>query len=680
MKHAAITLLLACTTCLAATEPNVATPSLRSGIDLQYVDRSVRPQDDFFRYLSGKWLDSGEIPADRARYGSFDALHDATELQLKEIVEGLAQAPAFPSGTEERKIADLYNSFMDEGLAGTSRLKALQGELDRIDQITDKHELPALIARLSVLDAGEPVIAFGIGQDSRDSTRYAVYLGQGGLGLPDRDYYLKDDDAKLRGIRDAYLAHMQRTLAMAGMPDAEQAAARILALETEIARVQWTKVENRDPVKTYNKTAISRLNGVVAGFDWPAYFAATAVGSKVDYVIVRQPSYFAGLAKLFDSVPLSTWQAYFKWHLIGSFAPYLDKTFVEQHFDFYGKTLRGIPEDRPRWKRGVELVEGSLGEALGRIYVGQHFPPRNKARMQELVRNLLSAYRQSITRLDWMSPRTKQQALAKLAKFTPKIGYPDRWRDYTALAVDRADLVGNVMRAREFEFKRQVNKLGQPVDRGEWEMTPQTVNAYYSPEMNEVVFPAAILQPPFFDVNADDAVNYGSIGAVIGHEISHGFDDEGSQYDGDGNLHDWWTKSDHDKFNIRTKALVAQYGAFSPLEGYQLNGELTLGENIADNSGLPIAYKAYRIALGGKPAPVIDGFTGDQRFCLGWAQVWRGKAREAETIRLIKVDPHSPPRFRGNGTLENLPAFYSAFDVKPGDKMYVPPAQRVRIW
>jgi predicted metalloendopeptidase len=679
MKRAAIVLLFTLPLGFAAAAPRDASPPLRSGIDLQFVDPSVRPQDDLFRHLSAKWLDSVAIPADRARYGSFDELRDATELQLKQIVEGLAQARDLPAGSDERKIADLYNSFMDEGLAETRGLTGLQAEFARIDALSDKRELPTLIGHLSALEVGAP-IAFGIEQDARDSTHYAVYLGQAGLGLPDRDYYLKDDHARLKGMRDAYLAHVQRSLTMAGIPDAEQAAARILALETEIARVQWTKVENRDPVKTYNKTEIAKLDGVVSDFDWPAYFAATSVGNKVDYVVVRQPSYFAGFAKLLDSVPLSTWKLYFKWHLIGAFAPYLDKTFVEQNFDFYGKTLRGIPEDRLRWKRGVELVEGSIGEALGRIYAAQHFPPENKAKIHKLVDNLLAAYRQSFKHLDWMGPQTRQQALAKLAKFTPKIGYPDRWRDYAALGVDRADLIGNVMRAREFEFNRQVNKLGQPIDRGEWEMTPQTVNAYYSPEKNEVVFPAAILQPPFFDVNADDAVNYGGIGAVIGHEISHGFDDQGSQYDGDGNLHDWWTKNDHARFDVRTKALVAQYGAYSPLAGYTLNGELTLGENIADNSGLSIAHKAYRFSLAGKPAPMVDGLTGDQRFCLGWAQVWRGKARDAETIRLIKIDPHSPARFRADGTLSNLPAFYSAFDVKPGDKMYLPPKARVHIW
>jgi putative endopeptidase len=665
--------------CAGAFAADDHAATLRSGIDLQYVDPATRPQDDFFRHVSGKWLDSAAIPPDRARYGTFDALREATEQQLRDIVNKLAAATDLAPATDERKIADLYNSFMDEATADRLGLEPLRAEFAQIDGLADKRGIPELIARLAAMDVAAP-IELGIDQDQRESTRYAVYLSQGGLGLPDRDYYLKDDDAKLKGMRGAYVQHVAKMLTMAGLPDAEAAAGRILALETEIARAQWTKVANRDPVKTYNKTEIAKLGDLVAAFDWKAYFAGTGVGGKVDYVVVRQPSYVASLNQILADTPLPVWRAYFKWQLLNAFAPYLDKRFVDEDFAFYGATLRDIPENRPRWKRGIGVVEHSMGEALGRSYVARYFPPQNKARMQELVGNLLAAYRRSIDSLDWMGPATKQQALAKLAKFTAKIGYPDHWRDYSSLRIARNDLVGNVMRARSFEFKRQVAKLGGPVDRGEWEMTPQTVNAYYNPVMNEIVFPAAILQPPFFDMSADDAANYGGIGAVIGHEISHGFDDQGSQYDGDGNLHDWWTPADHEKFAQRTKALVAQYSAYSPLSGYTVNGELTLGENIADNSGLPIAYKAYHLALDGRAAPVIDGFTGDQRFCLGWAQVWRSKARDAETIRLIKVDPHSPPRFRADGALSNLPAFYAAFDVKPGDKMYLPPQQRVMIW
>ena len=652
--------------------------TLGSGIDLQYVDRSVRPQDDLFRHLAGGWLAGDVIPADRARYGSFDALADATEKQVKAIVDELAARQDLAAGSDERKIADLYASFMDEKALERRGTSALRAELAKITALTGKGQLAAVFADLQALGVAQP-LGFFINPDARNSTRYVVYLEQGGLGLPDRDYYLKDD-ARLKEARLAYLGHVQRMLTLAGVSDAKAEAERIVELETAIARAQWTKVESRDAIRSYNKIAVKGLAALGAGFDWPAYLGAAGVGDKVKELIVRQPSYVKGLAKLIDETPLSTWQAYLQWHVIAALAPYLGEDFVTASFDFYGRTLRGIPEDRPRWKRGLALIDESLGEALGRSYVARHFPQQNKLRMESLVANLIGAYRQSITGLDWMGPKTRQQALAKLAKITVKIGYPSRWRDYGALAIERDDLVGNVVRARRFEAQRQVAKLGHPIDRSEWEMTPQTVNAYYNPEMNEIVFPAAILQPPFFDVSADDAANYGAIGAVIGHEISHGFDDQGSHYDGNGNLRDWWTPADHAKFNAKAKALVAQYSAYSPVAGYNVNGELTLGENIADTSGLAIAYKAYGISLAGKPAPLIDGLSGDQRFCLGFAQVWRSKSRDAEAVRRIKSDPHSPPEFRANGTLSNNDAFYRAFAVQPGDKLYRSPAERVRIW
>ncbi|MBI3526140.1 MAG: M13 family peptidase [Betaproteobacteria bacterium] len=675
---AAVLLLLPAGMSLAA-ETAAAPAPLKSGIDLQYIDPAIRPQDDFYRFVSGKWLANTEIPPDRARFGAFDQLRDLSEMHLRAIIDGLAAKKHLPEGTEARKIADLYNSFMDQSLAEKRGLKPLHGVLAEIDGLTGTHQIPAVLAHLAALGVNVPVLP-GIDQDARDSTRYAVYLSQGGLGLPDRDYYLKDDDAKLKSIRADYLKHVEKMLAMAGLKDAGSAAQSIVDLETGLARIQWTKVENRDPVKTYNKTEIDKLPDVAAAYDWKKYFAASGIGDKVSYVIVRQPSYFTGLGKLIETTPLSVWKPYLEWHLLKSYAPYLGKRFADTEFSFSGKVLRGIPQNRPQWKRGVELVEQSMGEGLGRLYVAKYFPPQYKARMQALVGNLLTAYRQSIETLEWMSPETKKEALVKLSKFTPKIGYPDKWRDYSALQVKRDDLVGNVMRAQRFEYQREIAKLGKPIDRSEWGMTPQTVNAYYNPSMNEIVFPAAILQPPFFNPAADDAVNYGGIGAVIGHEISHGFDDKGSQSDGDGNLRDWWTKQDHEKFARLTQALVAQYSAYSPLPGYPINGELTLGENIADNSGLAVAYKAYRISLNGHPAPVLDGYTGDQRFYMGWAQVWRGKSRDSETIRLIKIDPHSPQMFRGDVPLTNQAPFYTAFDVKPGDKMYLPPDKRVSIW
>jgi len=439
-------------------------------------------------------------------------------------------------------------------------------------------------------------------------------------------------------------------------------------------------VQNRDPVKVYNKKELTQLAALTPGYDWKSYLTDAGLDGKLSYVIVSQPSYMTGFDKILKSTPLATWKNYFTWHVLSGNARYLSKAFSDENFAFYGTALNGIPEQQPRWKRAINLEEGAIGEGLGKLYVAQYFPPENKARMEKLVGNLLEAFSQSVDTLDWMSPETKKEAKAKLATFMPKIGYPSKWRDYSPLEIKRDDLIGNVERANLFDFQRKVNKLGQPVDRTEWDMTPQTVNAYYNPEMNEVVFPAAILQPPFFNPQADDAVNYGAIGAVIGHEISHGFDDQGSQYDGNGNLRDWWTKEDHERFAAKTAALVKQYGAYSPLPGYNVNGELTLGENIADNSGLTIAYKAYKLSLGGREAPVIDGFSGEQRFYLGFGQVWRGKVRDNAAIVRIKTDPHSPPQFRGNGTVKNQLGFYSAFGVKEGDTMYLPPDQRVLMW
>jgi predicted metalloendopeptidase len=481
-------------------------------------------------------------------------------------------------------------------------------------------------------------------------------------------------------MRAAYEKHVANILTLAGDKDAAAKAKAIVAFETDLAKAQWTKVELRDPNKSYNKMTVAELGQLTPGYDWKAALAAAGVGNKVDYVIVGQPSYLSGLNQVLDNTDLGTIKAYFQWQLLREYAPYLSQAFVDENFDFYGKTLTGTAENRPRWKIGVSTVEGALGEALGREYVAQYFPAERKARMEELVKNLLAAYKASIDNLDWMSPETKKEAQAKLATFNPKIGYPNKWRDYSKLAIKKDDLVGNVMRASTFAYNRNINKLGKPIDREEWGMTPQTVNAYYNSRMNEIVFPAAILQPPFFNMEADDAVNYGGIGAVIGHEIGHGFDDKGSQSDGQGNLRNWWTAEDQARFKAKTDALVAQYDAFEPIPGYHVNGALTLGENIGDNSGLSIAYKAYKISLHGKQAPVIDGLTGDQRFFMGWGQVWRSKMREQQQIQQVKTDPHSPGQFRANGTLRNQAAFYEAFGVKEGDKMYLKPEDRVTIW
>ncbi len=667
-------------------DPEAHAPKLSSGIDTRYEDPSVRPQDDLYRYLNGKWLDEFVIPADKGTYTAFAVVDDRTQEQLHSIVDALAQSSAAGSAkdggaeadADAQKLADLYASFMDEARLETLGLSPLAPTLAAIDALATKKQIPALIAQFNRTGIGAPYDC-GVGPDPKDSSHYAVSIHQSGLGLPDRDYYLKDD-AKLKQARDKYAVHVESMLRMAGDPNAHESALSIVKLETAMAQRQWTRVENRDPIKTYNKIALVDLPKLMPDYDWQPYLADSRIGGKVDYVIVAQPSYLGGLDKLIADTPLAVWRNYFKWHALAAAAPYLSKAFVDERFAFVGTVLRDIPQNRPRWKRGVALLDGSMGEALGRLYVEKYFPPQNKARMEALVRNLLEAYGRDIDTLDWMSAETKKGAKAKLAKLVTKIGYPNKWRDYSALRIARDDLWGNVARATLFEYQRDIDKLGKPIDRSEWLMTPQTVNAYYNPVMNEIVFPAAILQPPFFNQEADDAVNYGAIGAVIGHEISHAFDDQGSQYDADGNLRDWFTPADHEKFAVKTKALVAQYSAYEVEPGYHVNGELTLGENIADNSGLAIAYKAYQLSLHGQAAPTIDGFSGEERFYLGWAQVWRGKVREAEAIQRVKTDPHSPPWVRGTATLENQPGFYAAFGVKPGDKQYLAPPQRVIIW
>ena len=661
----------------APAAPAAAPAPLASGIDKENMSPMVRPQDDFYRYVNGYWLDTVNIPDDKPMFGSFVKLDDDAKANVRTVIEDATKNPT-GGDADKKKIADFYASFMDEAKLDSLGLKSLDAEFAKIDAIKDKKEIPALIAHFIEIGATAPYGAF-VHQDNKDSTKYVIDFGQDGLGLPDRDYYL-ENDAKLKAIRESYQQFIEKMLGMAGDKHAAQSAKDILALETELAKVQWTKVELRDPIKAYNKESFADLAKLSPGYDWKSYLTAAGVDGKVDYVIVSQPSYVTGMDKILAKTPLPVLKTYFRWHLLSNYAAFLSKDYVDARFAFYGTELRGVPQNRPRWQRGVQAVQGALGEAVGKLYVAKFFPPESKARMDQLVKNMLAAYKQSIDTLEWMSPETKKQAQDKLAKFMPKIGYPDKWRDYSALVVDKDDLVGNVIRGNEFEYKRNIDKLGKPVDRTEWGMTPQTVNAYYNPELNEIVFPAAILQPPFFNPKADDAVNYGGIGAVIGHEISHGFDDQGAQYDGDGNLRDWWTKDDHEKFKAKTAAFVAEYGAFEPVPGFHSNGDLTLGENIADNSGLAIAYKAYHISLDGKPAPTIDGYTGDQRFYMGFAQVWQAKLRDKFAIELIKSDPHSIPVDRVRGTLVNQDGFYKAFDIKPEDKMYVAPEKRTTIW
>ena len=660
---------------IAQTRP--PTP-LTSGIDRRLIDPAVRPQDDLYAHANGRWLKTALFPPDKAFIGAGEQLQDLTQRQLRRIVEDAQRRSGDP---EASKIGDFYASFMGEAAIEKLGLKPLASELAALDAVADKRQLAKQMAHLAQLGAGMPIGLY-IGQDDRDAIRYVPSLVQSGLGLPNRDYYLKPDDAKFAGVRANYLAYLVKLLALSGDNRAPEAKAQaILALETELARVQWSEVENRDPVKGYNRVDLGALPALAPGFDWPAWLAAASLTGKTPDVIVRQPSYLTGMAALLDSAPLATWTAYARVRLVGAYAPFLSKAFADTRFGFAGTVLSGTLRDQPRWKRGIALVDQSIGEGLGKLYVARHFSPESKQRMDGLVANLLAAYRDSITALDWMSAATRQEALAKLAKFNAKIGYPKRWIDYSALQIKRDDLVGNVVRAREFDEARQLVKLGKPIDRDEWGMTPQTINAYYDPSMNEIVFPAAFLQAPNFNAAADDAANYGAIGSVIGHEISHGFDDEGAQYDGNGNLRDWWTTEDKANFAARTKALVAQYGAFLAVPpDYKVNGELTLGENIADNAGLAIAWQAWQRSLNGKPSPVIDGLSGAQRFFCGFAQSWRGKARPDALLAQIKSDPHSPDEFRVIGAARNHPGFYGSFGVKAGDKMYLAPADRVTLW
>jgi len=658
--------------------PAAAAPApkpLTSGVDKANFDTTVRPQDDLYRYVNGTWMAKTEIPADKSNYGTFTILSDQAEKDLLAIIEEAAKTIGNAPGSEAQKVGDLYASYMDEAKAEELKLSPVADEFAAIDAVADK---AALLEQMAVLARAGVGGLFGgyINTDAKNSDQYAFYMVQAGIGLPDRDYYF---DPKYKDKLAAYLPHVERMLTLAGIPDAAKRAAAIVKLETTLAKSHWTQVESRDDTKTYNPKTAAELSALAPGVDFVRYFSTFGKAADGD-VIVAQPSYFTGMAKAIEATSLETLKDWLKWSVINQYASLLNKDMVDADFAFYGTTLKGTPENRPRWKRGVEAVEVSLGEAVGKIYVEKNFPPEAKQRMDALVKNLVEAYRQGIQNLEWMGAETKQKALAKLDQFYPKIGYPEKWRDYTKLEIRRDDLLGNLQRAAAFELQRNLDKLGKPVDRSEWFMTPQTVNAYYNPGMNEIVFPAAILQPPFFNMAADEAVNYGAIGSVIGHEIGHGFDDQGSKWDGKGNLSDWWTETDRAEFDQRGKALVAQYAEFEPLPGFKLNGELTLGENIGDLAGMTFAHAAYKLSLGGKAAPVIDELSGEQRFLIGWAQVWARNYREDDLKSRLALDPHSPSEFRANGVMRNMPQFYTVFDVKEGDKLYLPPNQRVKIW
>ncbi|MEL3919546.1 M13 family metallopeptidase [Aeromonas enteropelogenes] len=647
-----------------------------SGLALANMDTTVSPGDDFFRYVNGKWLASARIPDDRPADGAFYMLRDKSLADVRVLVEGLANQSA-ADGTPTQQIRDLYASYLDQAGRDAKGLSPLAPALAQIDQIHDQRDLARAFAEASKLGGGAP-FGIGIGPDAKAPDRYAVYLYQGGLGLPDRDYYLKTD-ADSQALRQKYERHIASMLTRLGESDPSGKAKHILALETRLAAIQWDNVTLRDREKNYNKRPASELTRLAPAIDWQAYLDGAGITAQPD-LIIGQPSYLAALDKVMAQTPIADWQAYLKWQLLTDYAPYLDGETDRANFAFYGTTLSGTPKQRASWERALGVLNDHLGEAVGQLYVARYFPPEAKARMEQLVENLRTAYGQSIEELDWMSPETKAQALEKLAKFRPKIGYPDKWKDYSGIVIKPDDLVGNLQRAQAFEYADDLARLGKPVDRDEWHMSPQTVNAYYNSSNNEIVFPAAILQPPFFDMTADDAVNYGAIGGVIGHEMGHGFDDQGAKSDGDGMMRDWWTPQDLKEFRFRTSRLVAQYNRFEPIKGQFVNGQFTLGENIGDLGGLTIAHKAYELSLDGKEAPVLDGFTGEQRFFLGWAQVWKGMYRPELMQMLLRSDPHSPPEYRVNGVVPNIPAFYEAFNIQPGDKLYLPPEKRVKIW
>jgi endothelin-converting enzyme/putative endopeptidase len=659
MTRTAILLSLSIAAALAWAEPQPAAVA--------------RPQDDFFRYVNGEWLDQTPIPAEWSSYGSIQIVAETTEEQLRALI-----ADGSGHRAEQRKPADLYASFMDEARIDRAGLAPLARELARINRLRSHDDVTRHFGYMLLAGVPSPV-DFYVSSHPLDPDTNILYLWQSGLGLPDRDYYLLNTP-EFEKIRAEYRAHIGRMAALAGWPDAATAATTILDIETRLADAQWSNVQNRDRERIAgNRYTLASAAAFTPDFDWPAYLDAAQFHVPGEFVIA-QTDYFKALGGIVHAIPVTGWQAYFRFRLLKAYAPYLNSAVVNEDFAFQGTVLRGQPQIKTRWKRAVKLANEALGELVGQAYVARHFPPAAKARMDQLINNLRAACGQAIRELEWMSPTTRQAALLKLDKFTAKIGYPERWRDYSALRIRRDDLIGNVRRAAEFAHRYEAGKLRRAVDRSEWGMTPQTVNAYYRPAQNEIVFPAAILQPPFFDMAADDAANYGAIGAIIGHEISHGFDDQGRKFDGDGRLRDWWTRDDAAKYQAIAVRLVQQYNAFAPLPDVRVNGQLTLGENIADLAGLVMAHRAYSISLQGRESPVIDGHNGEQRLYMSYARAWRSKFRDGMLREILLSDPHPPGEYRVRGVLQNMPEFYAAFDVREGDGMYLPPEARVKIW
>ena len=659
----------------AASSESTADEPLISGINTGDMDKSVRPGDDFFMYMNGAWVAETEIPADKASYSVFAYLNDEAQENVKVIIEESATGD-FAKGSDEQKVGDMYRSFMDWEARNARGLEPLQPELERIDDISDYDDLAVYFGEAVVRNLDAP---FGITQfaDLRKPTHYGVYAFQSGLGLPDREFYFNEDEASVK-IRDEYVAHIEKMWELAGWEGGAQAAQTIMALETRLAGEQMLKEDTRNWDANYNKVPLGELDEIMPNFNWDGYLEVTKTAG-IDGLIVIMTDYLKALDGIIQDTDLETWKTYLRWVALNEKAGTLNEALDEQNFAFYGTVLNGTEEQLPMWRRGVQTVNGTLGEIVGAVYVDRHFPPEAKERMLELVGNLIKAYEYSIKNLDWMGEETKAQALDKLSKFKPKIGYPDVWREYD-FEIEGDDFYGNVERVAMAEFERHAARRGGEVDRTEWGMTPQTVNAYYSPPLNEIVFPAAILQPPFFNLEADDAVNYGAIGAVIGHEIGHGFDDSGSRFDGDGVLRNWWTDEDRAEFEKRTAKLVEQYSGFQPFDDLNVNGEFTLGENIGDLGGISIGLLAYKMSLDGEEPPVIDGFTGVQRVFLGYAQVWRNKYRDESLRNLIQTNPHAPAMYRANGAVRNVPEWYEAFDVQEGDALYLPPEERVKIW
>jgi putative endopeptidase len=648
-------------------------PSLEPGVDLTAIDPSVRPQDDFYRFVNGRWLERTEIPPDRASFGAFTELRDEAQLHVRSIIEEVADG-GFSDDRDAERIRAAYLSYMDTLRVENLGIEPLRDDLARIDEVRTADDLVAYFGG-SQGGFGSAPFGMGVGQDQRAADQYAVSISQGGLGLPDRSYYFEDAFAE---IREAYVDYLARLFELSGADDPAGDAASVLEFETRLAEPQWTRVQNRDREATYNKMALASLTESHPNLGWHSFL--DMAGVETDSVIVRQPSYFDALNDLIVDVEPEVWRRWMRARLLDGSARLLSSDFRDAQFEFRGRTLAGQEEPEARWRQAVSYTEGTLGEAVGRLYVSRHFPAEASARMSDMIENLRAAFRESIEELDWMSDATKAEALDKLARFNVKIGHPTEWRDYSALELVDNDLVGNTRQAMRFGYQEMIDRLGQPVDRDRWFMTPQTVNAYYSATMNEIVFPAAILQPPFFNVEADDAVNYGGIGAVIGHEFSHGFDDQGRRSDGYGNLRDWWTEDDAAEYTARAQQLIDQYSAYEPLPGHTIIGAQTIGENIADLAGLTMAYRAYQRSLEGKEAPVIAGFTGAQRFFMGWAQVWRINWRDAMLRQQLQTGAHSPGEFRTNGIVPHLDAFHEAFETQPGDPMYRAPEDRLRIW